>query len=152
MKKLYVIIVLTIVTDPSLAQGNRIWSTYYGGPANEVSPSGGPFVATDNTGNVLLAGYTLSSSSIAVGGFPSTLSISSGGFQNYIGGLNDAFLVKFNSSGNRIWASYYGGPGVDAASGCALDGSGNIYISGATGSTNSIASGGFQNTYGGSND
>ncbi len=109
----------------------------------------GTSCATDVMGNVYLAGSTNSTSGIA-----------SGGFQNTIGGESDAFLVKFSPSGTRLWATYYGGEGTDAilppylnfgsaSNYCAIDPSGNTYLSGSTNSTSGIASGGFQNTYGG---
>lgn len=138
MKIIYLIISFLILKAPSFAQGNRIWSTYYGGNKNEVTPSGGPFVATDNSGNVFMAGYTLSLSNIA-----------SGGFQNSFGGLIDAFLVKFDGAGNRLWATYYGGNSAEYIYGITTDALGNVYICGKTASTNNIASGGFQNFIGG---
>ena len=119
------------------ANGNRIWATYYGGTAADHGTS----VATDASGNIYLAGYTASSSNIA-----------SGGFQNTTGGGTDAFLVKFDTNGNRIWATYYGGTGADDGYGVATDATGNVYLSGFTGSNNAIASGGFQNTYAGGFD
>ena len=48
--------------------------------------------------HVFLAGFTESSEGIA-----------ESGFQNTIGGSFDAFLVKFDASGARIWGTYYGG-------------------------------------------
>ena len=73
--------------------------------------------------------------------------------QNTFGGLDDAFLVKFNSSGVRQWGTYYGGAGVEDGSSCATDASGNIYLSGWTPSTSGIATtGAHQTTFGGRND
>jgi hypothetical protein len=48
----------------------------------------------------------------------------------YGGGILDAVLVKFNTSGVRQWATYYGGVGDDEGSTCRVDASGNIYLSG----------------------
>jgi hypothetical protein len=113
--------------------GNRVWATYYGGTLGY-----GYDVATDHDGNVYLAGTTFS-----------TTGISSNGFQNASGGSSDAFLVKFNSAGNRLWATYYGGPGSDEGYRVSIDANGNIYLGGFTTSTSGIASNGFQNAYGG---
>jgi hypothetical protein len=41
----------------------------------------------------------------------------------YFGGNSDAFLVKFNSSGIRQWATYYGGSGEDVGQSCVVDAS-----------------------------
>jgi hypothetical protein len=117
------------------ANGNRIWASYYGGSGNDWAIGG---VATDNNGNVYLAGQTTSTTNIA-----------SGGFQNTFGGVYDAFIVKFTSSGNRAWGTYYGGAGYDTGEGLTTDNIGNVYITGQTSSTTNIASGGFQNSYGG---
>ncbi|MBK6550344.1 MAG: SBBP repeat-containing protein [Flavobacteriales bacterium] len=116
------------------AEGIRLWATYYGGDSTETRMS----CAVDASGNCYLAGSTLSTTSIA-----------SGGHQNAFGGDLDAFLVKFAPDGTRLWATYYGGDRGDRGRSCAVDGSGNIYMSGSTSSTSNIADGGFQNTFGG---
>ena len=92
----------------------------------------------DAFGNVYMAGQT-----------GSATFISAGGHQNTVGGNSDAFLVKFNSSGIRQWATYYGGIGEDVGQSCVVDASENIYLAGYTTSVNSIAEGGHQNTFGG---
>ncbi len=117
------------------ATGNRLWATYYGGGSSDY----GMALAVDSLGNIYLAGYTSSTTGIASGGFQNT----------YGGGSDDAFLVKFDSNGNRIWGTYYGGSAYDYGLGVAIDSSGNVYLSGTTASTSGIASGGFQNTFGG---
>jgi len=93
------------------------WSTYYGGAESDVS-----FVCTtDGSGNVYMAGASASTINIATGG----------SHQNaFGGGTSDAFLVKFNSAGVRQWATYYGGAGNESGYGCAVDGSGNVYLTG----------------------
>ncbi len=120
------------------SNGVRLWATYYGGGFEDRAHS----CAVDDSGNVYLAGETRSNSAIA-----------SGGHQNsFGGGPGDAFLVKFNSSGIRLWSTYYGGANNDIAQSCAVDSSGNIYLAGRTNSISAIASGGHQNTNGGGYD
>ncbi|MEX2588575.1 MAG: SBBP repeat-containing protein [Chitinophagales bacterium] len=114
--------------------GVRQWATYYGGSSND----NGGIVTTDPFGNVYLAGYGRSTSNI-----------SSGGHQDSLGGSNDAYLVKFNSNGVRLWATYYGGSSSEFEPSVATDAGGNVYLAGYTESTTGIASGGHQNSYGG---
>ena len=120
------------------ANGNRLWATYYGGRISSIGLS----VATDALGNVYLAGTTQDTTGIASGGFQNTY----GGNGTY--GEGDAFLVKFDANGNRLWATYYGGEGDDNAYSVATDASGNVYLSGNTNSPNNIASAGFQDNLG----
>ena len=124
----------TLTIDPE-----RIWGTYYGGAGNEFGKS----CCVDTDGNVYLAGDTESSSGIASGGHQNTYS---GGFH-----YGDAFLVKFDAAGIRLWSTYYGGGGDERYAYCAVDPSGNVYLAGQTRSHVGIASGGHQNTYGGGN-
>lgn len=111
--------------------GTRAWATYYGGTSDDYGNS----VAVDTNQNVMLSGFTYSTSGIA-----------SGGFQNTFGGSNDAYLVKFNSSGSRLWGTYYGGSNGDYGPHCHADKSGNIYLTGYTLSTNAIAFAGLRNS------
>lgn len=121
-----------LVIDPLV----RGWATYYGGSYYEY----GRFTATDKSGNVYLAGQTQSSD----------VNLASGGHQNYFGGVADAFLVKFDTDGKRLWATYYGGTSSDLGYSCAIDGNNNVYLAGSTGSTNGIGtSNGFQPNKGG---
>jgi len=106
------------------SNGQRIWATYYG--AGDELANG---CATDNDGNVYISGITNSTTGIAT----------SGSHQPVYGGDEDDFLVKFDSSGQRLWGTYYGGSFVDDGCLCATDGSGNIYLSGQTGSGNNIS-------------
>lgn len=115
--------------------GVRQWGTYYGGTGDEASYG----LSVDGTGNIYLSGYTSSSTGISM----------TGGHQTVIGGSYDGFLVKFNSSGTRLWATYYGGTGDDFPFSNTTDGSGNVYLVGRTNSTTSIAVVGHQNTNGG---
>lgn len=117
--------------------GARLWATYYGG-ANRDQAFG---CAVDHEGNVYLAGLTASSAGIAFAGFDQSQS-----------GQNDAFLVKFNTNGVRLWATYYGGTGDDYANACAVDPDGNVFIAGLSYSSSAIASGGQQGSYGGDGD
>ena len=73
-------------------------------------------VATDSNGNVYLSGVT-------------TQSLDGRSFN---GGRSDAFLSKYDNSGNRKWTRLLGTIGVEAAYDLAVDRSGNIVIVGST--------------------
>lgn len=106
-----------LIIDPV----TRLWGTYYGGTGTDFGDS----VGTDGLGNVFMTGYSASNTA--------TLIASTGSHQSiYGGGTQDAFLVKFNSSGVRQWGTYYGGTGVDYGYSCSSDASGNIYMGGHT--------------------
>ncbi|MCP4437782.1 MAG: T9SS type A sorting domain-containing protein [Aureispira sp.] len=117
--------------------GIRQWGSYYGN-SNEDRGLG---CAVDGGGNVYMVGVTESTSSIA-----------SGGYQNTIGGARDAYIVKFSSAGVRQWASYYGSNDGEIGFSCAVDGSGDVYMSGWTESTFNIATSGHQYIYGTNGD
>ena len=118
------------------SSGVRQWGTYYGGTSIDYGYS----CATDGSGNVFLAGYTSSTTGIAT----------TGAHQTTRGGSNDAFLVKFNSSGTRQWGTYYGGTGIEIGYSCATDASGNVYLTGEAKSTTGIATTGAHQTSKGS--
>jgi Tol biopolymer transport system component/photosystem II stability/assembly factor-like uncharacterized protein len=66
----------------------------------------------------------------------------------------DAFLLKLNASGTgATYSTYLGGARGDFASGVAVDGSNNVYVSGSTrGNGFPITAGAFQTTLKGGND
>ncbi len=73
----------------------RAWGTYYGGGAADYATD----MATDQSGNVYVTGYTASPVGIAT----------SGAHQDTLGGNLDAFLAKLSPDGVLQWATYYGG-------------------------------------------
>jgi len=98
-------------------------------------PSG---VATDAEGNVYFTGSTGSIRGIA----------DANAFQPELGGKKDAFIIKYSSSGIRLWSTYFGGEGNDFAFGITIDPSGNIFITGTTSSHNNMATAGaFQTNF-----
>jgi len=117
------------------ASGSLLWSTYFGG--SETDEIWG--CSSDNLGNVFICGRTNSSNNIFFNGF-----------RNGNGG---SFLAKFNSSGTRLWGTYYTLGDVESNGewgfACATDTENNVYLAGRTGNSTNIASQGFQNTYGG---
>ncbi|RYD92635.1 MAG: PKD domain-containing protein, partial [Sphingobacteriales bacterium] len=75
--------------------------------------------------------------------------ISAGAWQStFAGGVptagyaNDGLLVKFDSSGNRLWATYFGGAYDESIYAIACDSAGSIYLAGATSSGNGIGTAG----------
>lgn len=120
------------------SNGIRQWGSFYGGGGDDSGYS----IAVNEIGIVYLAGKTSSTTGIALGGHQNA----------YGGGISDAFLVKFNSFGLRLWGTYYGGALTDIVYSTSLDMIGNIHIAGTTGSSNGISFGGHQNTFGGNSD
>jgi hypothetical protein len=130
----------------TMAQNVRAWGTYYTG-TGQVWPNGeerGNSCITDAAGNVYMVGFTSSNSDIATAGAHQT--VYAGGPIVFGTGGYDAFLVKFNSSGVRQWATYYGGSEYDKGISCAIDATGNVYMVGETSSTSGIATAGAHET------
>lgn len=122
--------------------GIRQWGTYYGSDQNDFGYS----CAVDKNSNVLLIGFSYSTSGIATEGSHQP---SFGG-----GGGSSAFLVKFFTNGIRQWGTYYGGSsggfGDTWGYSCKTDLSGNIFLCGSTNSSYLISTpGAHQTAWGG---
>lgn len=120
------------------ASGTRLWGTYYGGNGDD-----GIFgITCDIIGSLYVTGVTSSQNNIAV----------NGSYQSNLGGGSDAFLAKFDTSGARTWATYYGGQGIlDGGFYVFTDASGNVYFDGMTGGLDSmhVTQGSHQEQFGG---
>ncbi|MBI3521123.1 MAG: SBBP repeat-containing protein [Bacteroidetes bacterium] len=104
--------------------GNLLWSTYYGG--NDLDDASS--ITTDIYGNVFVTGITVS---------PNFPVLNNGGFfQAVYGGGWDPFILKFNGSGVRLWATYYGGESSDAGYSITTDNNGNVFVTGFSYSAN----------------
>jgi len=118
-------------------QGDRIWSTYFGGESDDF----GQGIDIDAGGNILVTGKTISVSGIAFGA----------AFQPVKNSGEDIYIAKFDQNGNKLWATYYGGPGDDRANSIAGDLSGNLVIAGWTTSSANVTTTVYDNTYAGGN-
>ena len=98
------------------------YSTFIGGDGDETAYA----IAVDSSGNAYITGVT----SDATTDFPT----SSDAYDSAIGG-DDAFVVKFNSTGTSLlYSTYVGDPTLaDQGYGIALDSSNNIYVAGYSG-------------------
>jgi hypothetical protein len=128
----------TLVIDPVLK-----WGTYYGTDMHHL----GMGICVDLYEHVYLCGETSAASNIAT----------TGTHKSTITPGYDGYIVKLDSSGARLWGSYYGGPGNDYFSSVTCDKAGNLYAAGIcdTGSSKTggmASSGAHQTTYGGGND
>jgi Beta-propeller repeat/Abnormal spindle-like microcephaly-assoc'd, ASPM-SPD-2-Hydin len=118
----------------TLSELNNDGSVIYS-VSNLFSSSGfGKFVAIDAQGNC----YVFSTGTIT----PTT-----GAFQTVPkSASNPQFVVKVNGSGSVVYATYLGGSGGDTPGGIAVDGSGNVYITGQTFSNDYPTLNAFQST------
>ena len=116
-----------------------IYATYLGGTGNDVANG----IAVDAAGEAYVVGYTDSAN------FPTRSPI----YAN-AGGQGDAFVAKLTPAGDNLaFSTYLGGSLVDSATAVALDSSSNVYVTGATQSTNFPVTGGaFQTLNQGSYD
>jgi hypothetical protein len=114
-----------LVIDPVLS-----YATYFGGThADQIFDN-----AVDGSGNQYIAGYTESTDLPTTTG---ALDTTCGSDSNCNGsGGADAFVSKLNATGTAlVWSTYLGGNSLDQATGIAVDGSGNSYVTGFTVST-----------------
>jgi hypothetical protein len=98
-----------------------LYSTFLGGSNDDR----GYAIAVDGAGSAYVTGYTRSSD------FPTT----AGAFDTSHNGDRDAFVVKVNAGGTGLaYATFLGGSGPDYGQAIAVDGAGNAYVTGYTGS------------------
>jgi len=90
--------------------GNEVWTRQFGTAEAYDSALG---VVVDGSGNVYAAGTVW-------GALPG---------QTYLGS-GDAFVRKYDGSGNEIWTRQFGSSDSDEARAVAVDASGNVYVAG----------------------
>ena len=122
-----------------------LWGTYYGGEdylgaGTPRRTDEGRAVSIDMDGYVYMAGVTTSENYIAHNGHDDTF-----------GGEADAFLVKFSPFGARVWATYFGGTGMEVANALTTDDAGEVYMAGYTRSY-LLGHNGHDETYAGQTD
>jgi hypothetical protein len=88
--------------------GAEIWTWQFGSPEADYAYS----IALDVKGNIYVAGETIG-----------TLGTTNAG-------ISDAFVRKYNSTGTEIWTKQFGTSNRDEVRSIAVDGSGNVYITG----------------------
>jgi uncharacterized delta-60 repeat protein len=95
-------------TTIKYSAGRELWVARYNGPG---SADDAEAIAIDNAGNVYVTGWSYAS--------PNSSN-------------TDYATIKYNSAGEQQWVARYNGPGdgFDEATAIAIDGSGNVYVTG----------------------
>lgn len=120
----------TLIIDP-IAYSEKETS-YYGGIHQDFAED----IVLNSKKELIVIGYTLSLNNIAT----------TGAYQQFIDNV-DSYIAKFDSLGNRIWATYFGGNDFERSYSVAVDSYDNIILSGNTMSITGIATtGAYQST------
>ena len=115
--------------------GGLLWSTFYGG-SNYDLISG---VCVDSLNYVYVCGSAASLD----------LPVMASAYQPANAGMYDAFVVKFDESGVRIWDTYFGGSTMEAANKIDVDDNNNVWFTGYTQSTDYPLLNPYQPVFGG---
>ena len=143
--------------------GDTAWVRRYNGPGSDYDRASA--MAIDDYGNVYVTGWTLSATTDrdyatikylpdgdtawvriydgAASGWDAAYAIAVDGLGNVyvtgeseeVGTYGDYATVKYNPNGDTLWVGRYNGPGdpVDYPYAIAVDGSGNVYVTGESG-------------------
>ena len=96
------------------SSGNYLWAKGFGSTDSDL------LIAIDSSGNVLVTGD-----------FSGNIDIDGDGTDDLTSNdRSDAYLAKFDSSGNLSWAKNIGGSSLDRARSIATDNSGNVLVAG----------------------
>jgi len=118
-----------LYTDAFIAKVNATGTAlaycgYIGGSLDDYAYD----VAVDQAGNAYVAGSTSS--------LPASFPDKVGPDLTYNGGASDGFVAKVAAAGSSLdYCGYIGGDGPDESLGIAVDGAGNAYVAGGTGSS-----------------
>ena len=93
--------------------GAHLWSKRLGGSGSDISKS----IATDSGGDVVVTGT-----------FQGTVDFGGGSLTS--AGSKDIFVAKYSSAGAYIWSRSFGSSNDDYAYGVAVDGYGNVILTG----------------------
>ena len=133
-----VVAALAIAVSGALpAAAGMMWSTFLGGSGiDEVDA-----VTSDVAGNIYVVGTTNSTN------FPTT----GEAFRSTAGGYGDVVVAKLSHDGRTLmWSALLGGSSAEVGRAIALDGSGNVYVTGLTASRDfTVTPGAFRTTHGG---
>ncbi|MCB0117703.1 MAG: carboxypeptidase regulatory-like domain-containing protein, partial [Anaerolineales bacterium] len=111
----------------------------YGAVANAVNYG----IAVDKNGYTYVTGSALSAFEASSNAYDTSFN----------GGISDVFVTKINSqSGELAYSTLIGGSSNEGAYGVALDGAGNVYIAGSTGSSDFPVFEGYDTAINGGND
>ena len=97
---------LPLTIDPTLT-----WNTFLGGSGRDE----GVTIAVDGSGNVYVAGLSAASWGSPLRAYTAS---------------DDAFVAKLTSAGALTWNTFLGGSNVDYGFEIAVDGTGNVYVTG----------------------
>jgi chitodextrinase len=112
--------------------GAALWAKRFGNTADDY----GNGVATDASGNV-----------VVVGSFVSTVDFGGGAFTSAFG-TPDMFIAKYTAAGAHVWSKRFGDSANDVANGVAIDGSGNVAVTGSFAGTIDFGGGGLRSNDG----
>ena len=105
--------------------GNQLWIRELGTSGEEVARGATP----DGSGGLYLSGFT------------------EGNLGGVNAGLHDIWLAHYDSAGSQVWIHQLGTSGEDYATGTASDGSGGLYVCGATSGTLGGPNAGFSDAW-----
>ncbi len=92
-------------------RGTPLWIREFGTPQEDHAEA----VSVDANDNIVVTGYTR------------------GAFEGQISaGSDDAFVAKFDSTGNRLWMRQFGTEAMEFSAGVGVDANDNIIVAGAT--------------------
>ena len=100
------------------ASGDLVWAKRAGGTIADFASG----IAVNGSGNSYVSGQFAGSATFGVGETSETTLTTAGG--------RDIFVAKYDASGDLVWAKRAGGTGADSASGIAVDGADNSYVTG----------------------
>jgi hypothetical protein len=113
-----------------------VYSTFIGGSKSDQAVS----IAIDTSGAAYVTGETVSPD------FPTKKAYDS----TYGGSYGDGFVLKMAANGkDLVFSTFLGGSGYDSGISLALDGAGNIFVTGQTESRDFPIKNAFQSTHGG---